>query len=121
MRDSYLSRARQLRKNQTRAENLLWMVLRAHRLNGYKFRRQQTIGPYIVDFVCMKERVIVEVDGGHHASNRQYDEKRTKLLRIEGFRVIRFWNNEVMTDIRSVAEAILKFLKPSPGLRPPSP
>ncbi len=107
------SRARRLRRDATDAERALWSILHGRQLAGYKFRRQTPIGPYIVDFVCKQQRLIVEVDGGQHQDQRSYDDKRTQALESEGYRVIRFWNNEVLTDLSAVADAILMELEPS--------
>jgi very-short-patch-repair endonuclease len=108
----------------TDAERRLWYRLRAHRFDGYKFKRQVPIGPYIVDFACLGRKLVVEVDGGQHAENAR-DEVRDGYLRAEGFRVLRFWNNDVLTNTQGVLEVILSALEqsPSPGaLRaPPSP
>jgi very-short-patch-repair endonuclease len=88
-----LNRARELRKNPTDAERKLWAHLRLRQIGGYKFRRQHPLGPYIVDFVCIEKKLIVEVDGGQHDEKRFYDAKRDKWLEEKGFKVIRFWNN----------------------------
>jgi len=100
-----------LRSNQTEAEKQLWKVLRAKRFQHLKFRRQVEIGPYIVDFVCHGKNVIIEVDGGQHASQQGADEIRTQFLESEGYRVLRFWNNEVQEDLDGVLEIISKDLK----------
>lgn len=102
------SLARRLRKNSTQAERALWQQLRAARLNGHKFRRQQPIGRYLVDFVCFEARLIVEVDGGQHADQQPYDEKRTAWLKAERFRVLRFWNTEVLGNLEGVKEVIAR-------------
>ncbi|MDZ7736172.1 MAG: endonuclease domain-containing protein [Gammaproteobacteria bacterium] len=99
-------RARNLRKNSTDAERLLWRHLRDRQLQGYKFRRQQTIGPYIVDFICLEQRLIVEVDGGQHQQQGEYDDRRTRWLEDEGYRIIRFWNHDVLSNIDSVLTQI---------------
>jgi len=101
--------ARTLRHQATDAERLLWSRLRDQRLAGYKFRRQHPIGPYVVDFACVERHLVVEVDGGQHAldSERARDEERTRRIEAEGFRVLRFWNNEVLTNLEGVLEAIL--------------
>jgi very-short-patch-repair endonuclease len=101
------ARAISLRKNQTHAEALLWYRLRDRRLGGHKFRRQLPIGPFIADFVCMSARLIVEVDGGQHAERRDYDEVRRRYLMERGFRVIRFWNNDVLQRADAVLESVL--------------
>ena len=111
-------RARTLRKNLTDAERFLWARLRKRRIGGHKFRRQQPLGPYIVDFVCFETRVIVELDGGHHNEQRQYDLERDAWLESRGFRVLRFWNNQVFNESVAVLEVIAKacgtHLRPSP-------
>ena len=93
--------AKQLRGRMTDAEQLLWRHLRAHRLGGRKFRRQQPIGPYIVDFVHFGTRVIVEADGGQHALSAS-DRRRDDWFVAEGFTVLRFWNNEILNETDAV-------------------
>jgi very-short-patch-repair endonuclease len=115
-------RARVLRKNMTDAERLLWRHLRNRQLNGWKFRRQHPIGPFIVDFVCLDKKLIIEVDGGQHAKNFWRDSKRSDYLNDKGYRVLRFWNGEVLQESESVLQAILKALSedtPSPQPSPP--
>jgi very-short-patch-repair endonuclease len=106
------SRARQLRKNFTDAEQILWRTVRSRQLGGHKFRRQQPVGRYIVDFVCLEASLVIEVDGGQHAEIRQaaYDEERTAWVRQQGFRVLRFWDHEVLKQLDGVKEAIIKSL-----------
>ena len=108
----------------TDAERRLWYRLRAHRFDGYKFKRQVPVGPYVVDSACLGRKLVVEVDGGQHAENLR-DKVRDGYLRNEGFCVLRFWNNDVLTNTQGVLEMILSALEqcPSPGaLRaPPSP
>ena len=99
-------KARSLRKNQTDAEKLLWQKLRNRGLNDYKFRRQVPIGPYVADFLCESAQLIVEVDGGQHAENKEYDQYRDDFLRANGYKVIRFWNNEVLGNLDGVLGAI---------------
>ena len=111
-------RARALRKNPTEVERLLWRHLRLWQLDGHKFRRQQPLGNYIVDFVCLEKRLIVELDGGQHAEQTEYDAQRDAWLREQGFAVLRFWNNDVMQNILGVNEAILKALNSTPYLDP---
>ena len=101
-----ISRAKELRKQSTDAERLLWSRLRNRRLLDLKFRRQSPIGRYIVDFVCRERNLIIEIDGGHHQEQRASDATRTAWLGSRGFRVIRYWNNEVLGDIDSVLESI---------------
>jgi very-short-patch-repair endonuclease len=104
-----ISNARRLRKNQTDAERLLWGKLRARRLAGFKFRRQEPVARYIVDFCCRDARLVVELDGGHH--NRDdvaaIDRRRQQEIERLGFLVKRFWNAEVTSDIDGVCETIL--------------
>jgi very-short-patch-repair endonuclease len=112
-----MSYASRLRNNQTDAEKRLWHVLRNRRLAGLKFRRQFSFPPYIVDFVCLEHRIIVEVDGGQHAENVAYDSERTQFLEGQGYRVLRFWNNDVLENTEEVLNGILKELNtphPSP-------
>jgi very-short-patch-repair endonuclease len=120
--------AKALRSNMTDAERRLWYLLRAHRFLGYKFKRQLRVGPYIVDFICLAERLIIEVDGGQHADS-QSDLHRDHWLKDQGFRVLRFWNNEVLNNTDGVLERLIEHLghsspSPSPGatvVAPPSP
>ena len=99
-------RARALRKNQTDAERLLWRHLRSRQLQGYKFRRQVPIGHYIVDFLCVTLKLIIEVDGSQHISNIDYDKTRTQNLENRDFLVVRFWNNDVLTQTDTILEAL---------------
>lgn len=101
-----------LRKEQTDAEKRLWSKLRDRRLSGIKFRRQQVIGPYIVDFVTFEKNIIIELDGGQHNSQegKVHDGERTRWLNKEGYVIIRFWNNEVLTNIPGVMESLLQTL-----------
>jgi very-short-patch-repair endonuclease len=112
-----LNYAKTLRSHQTDAGLRLWYHLRAHRFLDFKFKRQKPIGNYIVDFVCIEKKLIVELDGGQHGGQMQYDQVRDAWLREQGYRVLRFWNNDVMQQLESVLEAILIALKtkaPSP-------
>ena len=115
-------KARNVRKNQTDAEELLWYHLRNRRLASCKFRRQHPVGPYVVDFVCIEKQLIIEIDGGQHALAIQKDSRRSAYLESKGFRVVRFWNNQVLNEIQEVLEVILKTLgvsTPSPRPSPP--
>lgn len=103
---SQIQRARILRSNLTDAERHLWRQLRLGNLSGFKFRRQQPIGPYIVDFVCLPARLIIELDGGQHLENLK-DRKRDGWLGRQGFRVLRFWNNDVFMNTEAVLAHIL--------------
>jgi len=98
--------ARTLRKQQTDAEKLLWSQLRNRQLEGCKFRRQQPIGPYIADFLSLEPKLIIELDGGQHTEQQDEDSKRTRYLQVLGYRVLRFWNQEVLNDLDAVLEAI---------------
>ena len=100
-------RARELRKNMTAAEKKLWQVLRGNQLDGLYFRRQHAIGTYILDFVCVQEKLVVEVDGGTHLGQEEFDKERTRWLEEEkGYRVIRFTNDDVLRNINAVVEMI---------------
>ncbi|MBA7510003.1 hypothetical protein ES705_01977 [subsurface metagenome] len=109
---------RDLRKNSTEVERYLWRYLRRNQLEGFKFRRQQPIGRYIVDFVNFKRKIVIEVDGGQHAIGSRKDRKRDKWLREEGFEVLRFWDNDVLKNIEGVLEVIRDKLLLSPHLNP---
>ena len=98
--------ARELRKNMTNAERLLWQRLRNRQLAEVKFRRQAPIGRYIVDFASFEKKLIIELDGGQHTLQRDDDSTRTKWLESEGFRVLRFWNYQVFEDLDTVLEVI---------------
>ncbi|MBI3043246.1 MAG: endonuclease domain-containing protein [Betaproteobacteria bacterium] len=104
-------RARKLRNHMTEAEQRLWQKLKRRQLATLKFRRQQPIGSFIVDFVCLERRVIVEVDGGQHADRVPDDEQRTCWLQAQGYRVLRFWNNEVLGETEAVVQAIFEAVK----------
>src|SRR5580704_2756915 len=108
--------ARRLRREQTDAESVLWQHLRGKRLNGAKFRRQHLIGDHIADFCCLKHRLIVEVDGGQHADEVEKDAARTHHLEEHGFRVIRFWNDDVLKNIEGVLTSIEDALRESAGV-----
>ena len=114
---SVTAQAKQLRRNATDTERKLWRHVRSRQLGGHRFRRQQPLGPYIVDFVCLDKKLIVEVDGGQHAERIGRDEKRTAWLELQGFRVLRFWNSQVLTEIEEVKQAIMMALEdiPSPS------
>ena len=102
---------RNLRKNMTPAEQRLWKHLRGKRLGGYRFRRQQPLGQYILDFVCVDAKLVIEIDSGQHAEQTAYDETRTRYLQNLGFTVIPFWNNEVLQQTDAVLTAILHKLE----------
>jgi len=111
--------ARGLRKRQTDAERVLWNKLRNKQMEGVKFRRQQPIGSYIVDFVSLERKLIIEIDGGQHNERkvREKDQEREKWLKEKGYQILRFWNNDVLTNIEGVLERIKETLEvktPSP-------
>jgi len=103
-------RARQLRRNQTDVEGKLWFRLRARQLSRAKFRRQFPIGTFIADFCCYERRLVIELDGGHHAEHMEADQSRTDFFVSQGYRVLRFWNNEVTENIDGVLEQITETL-----------
>jgi very-short-patch-repair endonuclease len=106
--------ARQLRKRPTDSELKLWSALRQRQLDGFKFRRQVPLGEFIADFACMSERLIIEVDGGQHDADRKKDDARTAWLNARGYRVIRFWNNDVLGNLDGVVQTILTVLHDHP-------
>jgi very-short-patch-repair endonuclease len=112
-KESQTNRARNLRRNATDAENALWQQIRARALLGHKFVRQEPIGPYTVDFICRERRLIVEVDGGQHADNA-HDAVRDRWLRDRNYRVLRFWNNDVLGNMPGVLETIAAALVEAP-------
>lgn len=117
---SVIAKARLLRSERaTEVEKILWRHLRAGQLGGVKFRRQHPLGVYILDFVSLEARLVIELDGGQHAAETQaaHDGRRTRYLEDEGFLVLRFWNNDVMENLTGVLETILAALtsKPSPS------
>jgi very-short-patch-repair endonuclease len=107
-----LKNARILRRTMTDAEKLLWRKLRAEQL-GVKFRRQYSIGNYIADFACLDPKIIIELDGGQHNQDKNinYDNDRTRFLELQGFKVLRFWNNEVIKTPENVLESIFAEIK----------
>ena len=109
------SRRRELRRDQTDTEKILWLQLRNRRFYGIKFFRQYSVGPYVLDFYCPKLKLAVEVDGGQHADDeiREYDEYRSQYLTAHGIEVLRFWNNEVMQNIDGVLNRIAEKVTPS--------
>ena len=102
--------ARKLRTNQTKAERLLWSRLRRRQLDGFKFRRQHPLGIYVCDFVCLEAALIVELDGSQHLDQAPHDLHRDAALRAQGFRILRFWNGDVMSQTGSVPETIFEAL-----------
>ena len=113
--------ARHLRGSTTDAESRLWQRLRRRQIGGFRFRRQVPIGPYIVDFACLENRLIVEVDGGQHSPD--VDSSRDACLSGRGFAILRFWNNEVLGHMEGVCDVIFRHLneeRPHPSLPPPA-
>ncbi len=107
-------KARALRKAMTDAEQRLWSRRRRKQVNGFRFRRQVPLGRYVVDFACFDARLIVEVDGGQHAEDVAQDKMRDEWLTAQGFRVLRFWNNQVLQETDAVLEEILRALTQPP-------
>jgi very-short-patch-repair endonuclease len=101
-----LERAKLMRSNQTEAEQRLWYHLRAHRFMDLKFKRQKPIGHYIVEFVCFEPKLVIEIYGGQHLEQADYDARRDSYLREQGFCVLRFWNNQVLGETDAVLESI---------------
>ena len=119
-RRELLERAKVMRSAPTDAEQRLWSILRAKRLSGYKFKRQQPIGNFIADFASIRHRLIIEADGGQHSS--EVDGRRDAYLRAQGYRILRFWNNDILTNEEGVALRVLETLgtplpNPSPDGR----
>ncbi len=102
---------RKFRGDPTEAETRLWSRLRRKQLDGHRFRRQVPLGPYVVDFLCLSARLVVELDGGQHASEGIRDARRTAWLESQGFRVARFWNHDVLGNTDAVVEAISNVLR----------
>jgi very-short-patch-repair endonuclease len=105
--------ARELRHEAGDAERLVWRLLSDRKLAGCKFRRQHPIGPYFADFACVAAKLVVEIDGEHHAFQTEADARRTELMKRKGWRVIRFWANEVVSNIEGVGIEILTHLTPA--------
>ena len=103
--------AKQLHREMTPAETKLWQHLRAHRMGDVHFRNQHSIGNYIVDFCAPRKKLIIELDGSQHLEQGEYDKERSAFLKLKGYRVLRFWNNDVMKDIDSVLTVIWEALK----------
>jgi very-short-patch-repair endonuclease len=111
-RRSRIPRARALRQDQTDVERKLWALLRSRQLDGFKFRRQVPIDRYFADFACRDANIIVELDGSQHLDRIAYDAERTRVLEACGWRVLRFWNNQVLETPEGVLETILAELRP---------
>ncbi|MBS3648091.1 endonuclease domain-containing protein [Pseudaminobacter sp. 19-2017] len=102
--------AKRLRRGMTEAEERLWRELRGRRLNGIKFRRQVPLGPFVADFLCAEAMLIVEIDGSQHADS-DYDRQRDAELKERGFRVLRFWNDDVLREVDSVCDTIIAYVR----------
>ena len=111
--------ARRLRKNPTGAESRLWIALRQRQIGGAKFRRQVPLGPYVADFACLEARLVIEADGGQHAWQAGADAKRDAWFAARGYRVLRFWNNEVFENLEGVVGVVAQALEGSPHPGPP--
>ena len=109
-------RERGLRRDQTEAECVLWQHLRDRRLLGWKFRRQHRIGPYFADFACLEAALVIELDGSQHLTQQHHDDARTRFLETQGYRVLRFWNDDVLRETDVVLTAITAALAPHPPL-----
>lgn len=113
--------AKVLRKRSTKEERFLWRHLKSKQLEGLKFRRQQPIGNYIVDFVCFEKRIIIELDGGQHTNitEEKKDKIRDKWFKVQGFKVLRFWNNDVFKNMNGIFEVIIESCLNHPPQTPP--
>lgn len=113
--------ARNLRKNATPAERALWRCLRDKSAHGFRFRRQHPLGRYVADFVCLERRALIELEGGHHTDGDQaaHDVERDRLLRAQGYSILRFWNADVLRDPAAIAWQIIHTLNQSDRPRPP--
>ena len=109
-----INRARELRRDGSRAERKVWELLRSRRIEGAKFRRQHPIGPYFADFACVSRKLVIEIDGDHHAFQVERDAQRTKAMESEGWRVVRFWANHVVENSEGVWEEIELVIKERP-------
>ncbi|PKL17186.1 MAG: DNA (cytosine-5-)-methyltransferase [Spirochaetae bacterium HGW-Spirochaetae-5] len=119
MTDRLIDFAKQLRKDQTDVEIILWKHLRSKQIDGFKFRRQQPIGAYIVDFVCFEIKLIIELDGSQHIEEKEKDVARDNWLKSQGFTVLRFWNNDVIINKAGVLTVIYNYCCEHPPLAPP--
>ena len=108
------TRARTLRRNLTDVERILWRALRDKQLGGHRFRRQHPIGRYIADFVCIEQKLVIELDGSQHQEQLDYDKKRTDFLQSQGWLVLRYWNNDILNNLDGVLTTIAENLKVLP-------
>jgi very-short-patch-repair endonuclease len=118
-----IEKSRQLRNNMTPQQRKLWYIIRNRQFYGYRFRRQFPLGQYIVDFICREKKIIIEIDGGQHneIQNIQYDNKRTEYLISEGYKVLRFWNNDIDKNIGGVYEKLKEVFEIGENITPPQP
>ena len=114
-----IPQARSLRRSMTGAEERLWFHLRGRRLLNAKFRRQYAIGPYIADFACVESKLVVELDGSQHVEQAGYDKKRDAYIEEQGFTILRFWNNDVLSKTDDVLEMIASHISPHPSASAP--
>ena len=113
--DPILKKRRQeFRHNQTEAEKAFWSLVRNRQINGKRFFRQDSVGPYILDFYCPEIKLAIELDGGQHSDNGEYDALRTEYLKTQGIEVMRFWNNEVLRDRQGIMNRMILILKVTP-------
>ena len=117
---SSVERARELRQTMTDAERLLWSRLRRRQVHGLHFRRQHPIGPFIADFACTRAKLVIELDGGQHVRLKDKDAARTRRLEQTGYRVLRFWNHDVLTQIDAVLQVIAAVTQAPPSQPPPA-
>lgn len=110
--------ARLLRSDMTIAEHKLWQAISGKQIEDCRFRRQHPIGPYIADFACTDKSLVIELDGGQHQEQVAYDERRTKFLQMHGWRVLRFWNNDVLNNLDGVLAKVIEVLTAAPPSRP---
>ena len=115
-----VQRSRELRKNLAFAERKLRQHMRDKQIENFRFRRQRPIGKYILDFICLEAKLVIELDGGQHAEQQKYDDARTSFLESEGLLVLRFWNNEVIENIEGVLERVRMILLERARLETPS-
>lgn len=114
MKQETLFKARELRKNPTEAEQLLWQLLRKRQLFDCRFRRQHPFPPYIVDFYCPAKNLIIELDGGQHQDRQEYDRERSRFLNSLGKQVLRFWNHQVIEETGGVIDVIRQYMQTPP-------
>jgi very-short-patch-repair endonuclease len=102
----------------TEAERRLWQAIRGKQIQEHRFRRQYLIGPYIADFACIDRKLVLELDGGQHQEQIEYDKRRTEFLQSQGWRVLRFWNNDVLNNLDGVLASIVEALSAAPPSQP---